>query len=149
MSGVQQRLQPLQPVGVQQAPTRDHMSFGQAVELEVGETRGRRLLAEVDPDQAPGLVHRMAAYGHEVCEPLAPVGRLGGRIDASAVHAHLPAMEDAAQAIAFVAGQRHGGAAMRAGLGDQRHAPVRSAEGDEVLADQPHPLRGAFRLQPG
>ncbi len=55
-------------------------------------------------------------------------------------------MEDAAQAVAFVARQRQRGAAVRARLGHETDPSVGGAEGHEVLAEQPDPLGRPVRL---
>src|SRR5579883_3481076 len=105
--------------------------------------------AEIDPDQPARLAGRMAAHGNASGEALAPGAQLGRRIYALAVDRELPAVEDASEAALLVPRERETGAAVRASLLHEADAAVGRAEGDEVLAEQPHPLGRAVGLQLG
>jgi hypothetical protein len=64
--------------------------------------------------------------------------RLVRHVDAVALAAVLPAVVHAAQALLFVPAEEQGRAAVRAVVLDQPDLAGRDAEGDEVLAEEPH-----------
>ncbi len=76
----------------------------------------------------------------------AALGRLRGNVNALPVHIVLPAVVGAAQAAFLTAPEPERGAAVRAELVEQCHAPVRVTEGDQRLREQLHPHRRAVRL---
>ena len=149
MRRIEQRLEPLQPVGADDPAVRLDVAVGELGELVVGEARRRLGRAHVDPHQPAGLVRRMAAHRHAGGEALALGARLGRRVDALALDAELPAVEHAPQAVLLVARERQAGAAVRAGFLHEPDAAVGGAEGDEVLAEQAHLLGRAVGLEPG
>ena len=67
-------------------------------------------------------------------------------IDAAAVDVELPAVIDAAQPAFLVAAEKQRGATMRTIFVQEPDAALGVAEGDEVLAQQPHPYRRAVGL---
>jgi hypothetical protein len=83
----------------------------------------------------------MAAHGHALRKAFPLAARFRGSIDAFAVDAELPAMENATQAVPFVARQAQARAAMRACFLQKADPSVGRAEGDEVLAEEAHLLR--------
>jgi hypothetical protein len=91
----------------------------------------------------------MAADGHALRKAFPLAARFRGSIDAFAVDAELPAMENATQAVPFVARQAQARAAMRACFLQKADPSVGRAEGDEVLAEEADLLRGAIGFQLG
>jgi hypothetical protein len=107
----------------------------------------RRLVvgcAHVGPHDAAGLDRRIGLHAHAVLE--AAVVRLRRHVDAGALDVELPAVVDARQPALFVAADHHRGQTVRAARVEQTDAPVRVAERDQILAEQPDRDRGAVGL---
>ncbi len=149
MGGIEQRLEPLQPVGADDPAGRLDVFGCQRGEFVIGEARRHRLPAHIDPYQPARLVDRVAAHRHALGEFLALAQGLGRRIDAFALDAEFPAVEDAAQPAFLVAREGEAGAAMRAAFLHEADPSIGHAEGDEVLAEQPDPLGRAVGLELG
>ncbi len=150
MRQIEQSLEALQPIAVNNAAPRQHILVRQAGEFEIGKARRIILvLAEIDPDEAAGFTHRMRSHGHFFGKGFAALDRLGRCIDAFAIDAHLPTVEDASEAVALITRQRHRSAAVRTALGDKTDAAVGRTEGNEILAEQAHALRRAIGFELG
>jgi len=111
--------------------------------FEVGRRRHQLLRSHVGPDDVARFDGRIGSHADLLGEAL----RLVHLVDARTLCVELPAVVDAAQAALLVAGQPERGAAMRAKFVDESHAAAAVAEGDKVLAQQPHPDRRSVRLR--
>ena len=115
MGGIDGALKPLRPVAV------DHdLQMGDAGGVARGEDRpleGGHLLrrAHIGPDHAAAFLNRVGPVLHLLAEGAAR--RLGGHVDAIALHVEFPAVIEAAQAALFIAPEEEGGLAMGALLG--------------------------------
>ena len=100
--------------------------------------------AHVDPDHAAFVDGLVGGLLDLLGEPAA--GRLVGHVHAGAVGVELPAVVDAAQALFLVATPEQVGVAVRAPGVQDGGAAAGGPEGDQVLAQQLQPDRGAVRL---
>ena len=115
--------------------------------------RGRVLGPQIGPDDAALHAHWIAALAHALAQPAghAVDWRFGRRLQAAAVGGELPAVEGAADAVAFETRERQVGAAVRAVAVQQPPAALVVPEQHEVLPEQAHRLqRPQFhaRVQP-
>ena len=142
VGGVDVALEGLRPVALLQHHDRRVDLLGrQRVDLEGREWRRARARAHVRPDHAVDVAARVRAGPHLV--PERALRRHARHVDAAADHVELPAVVDAAEPALLVATVEERRAAVRAVLGDEPDLAPAVAEGDQVLAEQPHLLRRA------
>ena len=145
VGGVDVALERLHPVALLQHHERRVDVIGrQRGDLEGRERRRRLARSHVRPDDAVDLVAGIGAGPHLVLERA--LGRLAGHVHAVAGHVELPAVVDAAQPALLVAAEEERGATVRAVGGHQPDGALGVAEGDQVLAEQPHLLGLAVGL---
>src|SRR5712671_4717700 len=136
-------LERLQPVAIDVALEREGMAIGRDETIDFRKRR-RLALAEIGPEDAAFLDHRISALGNVLAQRR--ILRLGRRFKALARHVEQPAVERAAQAAIFETAKREVGAAMRAMALDQAVAFLLIAKQHQALAqqlyrlDRPRPL---------
>jgi hypothetical protein len=138
MRGVHRRLNGLQPVEMTDAHRRKHVRGRvEPHELEVG--KGRRIAgSEVHPHDPGRLVHRIVVQADLRAETVVIEG-LGRDLDAAAGDVVFPTVEDTAQGVFLIAGERQRDPAVWAGLVEEADAAVGRTKSDEVLAEQARP----------
>ena len=119
------------------------MRLGRLHPVEPGQRGLPALGAHIGPDDAALLVGGIGLHLDLVAE----LARLVHLLDALAGDVVFPAVIDAAQPVLLVAAEPQRRAAMRAELVDHADLAVGGAEGDEVLAQEPHADRRAIRLR--
>ena len=149
MGGIDRRLDPLQPVALPLGDGEEAVLLECADERQLGEGRGLGGVAQPDPDQPAGLVHRIALE----LDPRAEGGRavvgLGRAFDRLALDVELPGVEDAAQMAVLDPRQRQRSAAMRAALVEEPDPAVGRTQRDIVAAQQRRHERRVARHQLG
>ena len=146
VGGVEVALEALDPVALlhHDAGFKD-LVYGEGVDLELGEGRGRLEGAHVGPDHPVDLIAGVgdgADLVHEVA-----FGGLVGHVEAGAGDVVLPAVVVAAEPALLVAAEEERRAPVGAVLGDEADVAVGIAEGDEVLAEEADALQGAVALR--
>src|ERR1700730_4319770 len=127
-------LQSLQPVVVDDSAARANVAGRQVVEFKFWKYGRLRLLPEIDPDHSSGFARRKVLDAHAGFEGFAAVHGLARHINQFSVHVDLPAVEDAAKRVLFVAGERERCTAMWTRLVQEADLPTSAAECNEVLA---------------
>ena len=110
--------------------------------VRLGRRQVRR--AEIGPDHTAALDGGIGFEPRPGAERR--VGGLGRNLEACARHVELPAVIDAAQPALLVAAEKERRAAVAAIGIDKADTPRAVAEGDQVLAEEPHPHRRAVTL---
>src|SRR5579885_1220867 len=128
-------LERLQPVALDMALEGENVRVGrdEAVEARKG---GRRARAQIGPDNAAALDHRMAALPD--AGPEDAVFGLCRRVEACAGHVEQPPVKSAAKPAILEPAERQIGAAMRAMPIEQTQPTRLVAKQHERLAEEPH-----------
>ena len=151
MRRVDADLKRLQPVAAPQAFEGEGVATGGTEAIERGQGRGRAaFVAQPGEQDAAALDQGVVALPHVLAQRAA--GGLGRGFEAVTFDVELPAVEGAAQAVAFMAAISQVGATVRAVAVQQAELALGVFEQDQVLAEQPHRLdrtHGHARVQVG